>query len=876
VVRLFGKTKKGKIACAFYRGHQPYFYILTKNPDEVVNILNKKFSQLVTKVKETEKFLPLGFQKNRTKLLKIFLKDPSRVPSIREELRSKNFVQDIFEADILFKHRFMADLNVSGMKWYKIKGRGINTTTVKSSKTIEIESIKELEDTSNADLKYMGIDIEVVPGKEGLPDPKKDQIAIISFGFSPDFNGKNSLVLVSKPIRKVDRDLAVFKNEKEMLEEFVKIINSFDPDVITGYNINNFDLPFIIERLIQNRVSRNLGRCNQKPATSRKIGTMFRNSIPERVIADVYDIIKESARRGLLRLKRYGLGDVSKKLLNEDKVNIVHSDISKYWNGNKDQLKKLVSYARKDAILALRLLLEKSMLDKFIELTKVSGLLLQDVLNGGEATRVENLLLKEFNKKDYVIPCRPSSKEILKRKEERITKGLKGALVLKPEVDLHTNPVVYLDFKSMYPSIFIAYNICPTTLVLSEENLETKKTPYGTEFVSKSIKKGILPGIVEQLIKDRDRVKKEMSKAKTEEERKSLDAKQYALKIMANAFYGYNGYLRAKLYILGIANAITSCGRELIQKTRDIVETDKRFKVIYGDTDSVMVKTQVDDIEKAFELGKELEEKINKELKGVVKLKTEGIFKTLLILTKKRYAGLSVEKTNGKLEEKILMKGIETVRRDWCELTSKTLFTVLNILLKDQDPKKAYNYVKEVLAKLGENQIPIEDLVVSKSISKPLKKYKGIQPHVELLKKLVKRSPATAPGVGDRIGFVIVKGLRLMSDRAEDPEYVKKHGLKIDSKYYVESQVLPPLERVFEAMGISKSELIGIGRQLSLADIIGKKKEKPKKIVLNSIDGFICSRCDKTFRRVPLIGKCECGGEILFYSGDVKSREASL
>jgi DNA polymerase I len=208
------------------------------------------------------------------------------------------------------------------------------------------------------------------------------------------------------------------------------------------------------------------------------------------------------------------------------------------------------------------------------------------------------------------------------------------------------------------------------------------------------------------------------------------------------------------------------------------------------------------------------------------------------------------------LEEKILMKGIETVRRDWCELTSKTLFTVLNILLKDQDPKKAYNYVKEVLAKLGENQIPIEDLVVSKSISKPLKKYKGIQPHVELLKKLVKRSPATAPGVGDRIGFVIVKGLRLMSDRAEDPEYVKKHGLKIDSKYYVESQVLPPLERVFEAMGISKSELIGIGRQLSLADIIGKKKEKPKKIVLNFNMITDISRADSTtnFRLVQHCG----------------------
>ena len=135
-----------------------------------------------------------------------------------------------------------------------------------------------------------------------------------------------------------------------------------------------------------------------------------------------------------------------------------------------------------------------------------------------------------------------------------------------------------------------------------------------------------------------------------------------------------------------------------------------------------------------------------------------------------------------------------------------------------------------------------------------------------LFKKLKKRTPGGAPGVGDRIGYVIIKGSQLMSERAEDPDYVKEHGLKIDSRYYIESQILPPLERVFEALGINKTDLIGIGKQMLLADAIriGVKKTT-KDEILRVIDGYICNRCSKTFRRPPLIGKCSnCGGEILF------------
>jgi hypothetical protein len=214
---------------------------------------------------------------------------------------------------------------------------------------------------------------------------------------------------------------------------------------------------------------------------------------------------------------------------------------------------------------------------------------------------------------------------------------------------------------------------------------------------------------------------------------------------------------------------------------------------------------------------------------------------------------------------------------------STTLYRVLEIILKEQDPKKAFNYVREILKKLQNNEIPIENLVITKSVSKPLHTYKGIQPHTELVKKMRRRNPTDAPGVGDRVGFVIVQGLQLLSNRAEDPVYIKEKNLKIDSKYYIENQLIPPLERVFDSMGIDKSELLGMGKQMSLSSILGtsakpsstgkRGSKKPiNEVPLEEIEGVICQKCSRPYRRPPLTGKCsKCSGDFLFFNGTTRS-----
>lgn len=866
VVRLFGKTKDGKSICAFYKGHYPYFYIAPKKhfEESIEGIIKKKFTGLVVKLEQVHKYKPIGYQNEKSTLLKITLNDPSRVPEVRDTLQREKLVDGIYEADILFKYRFMSDKSLSGFKWIQVTGTQTRTKTVKSDITIDAEEVKEIDSLENSNLKYVSIDIETI-SEEGLPDSKKDIIGMISMSFHPTYNSDNSLVLVSKVFTKNNKNVRIFTNEKEMLKEFLKILENYDPDVFVGYNINNFDFPYLLSRLRENDLTLMLGRCNQKPSISRKVGSYYRNSITGRIIVDAYELIKESIRKGNLRLKRLGLGDVSRELLSDEKINISHGEIFGHWHGDNEQLTKLVEYARKDADLALRLVLERGFLDKFFELSKVSGLLLQDCLDGGEAQRVENLLLREFNKNGYVLSGKPSEGAY----EDQEIQELKGALVLEPKIGLHTDAIVYLDFKSMYPSIFIAYNICPTTLLKSKNTqVETITTPYGTSFVSKSVKEGILPTILKRLINERDKVRYEEKRSFDRNVKRLLEAKQTALKIMTNAFYGYTGYLRARLYVIDIANTITGCGRFLINKTKDIIESKSGYEVVYGDTDSIMVNVKTKDLETAYKTGETLESLINTELEGIVQMKIEKVFKSLLILSKKRYAGLSYEKSDGEWKEEMVMKGIETVRRDWCDATTKTLFEVLNILLKEQNPKKAFSYVKEFLMNLERNEIPVEDLIITKSISKSIGSYKGIQPHVELVKKLKKRN-GSSPGVGDRVSFVIVKGMQLLSERAEDPEYVKNKKIPIDSKYYVENQILPPLERVFEVIGIGKTELLGIGRQTLLKEMFVNNHNKTNGTVLepllNQFDGFSCIRCGKSYRRNPLLGRCaECQGDIVF------------
>ncbi|MBM3303549.1 MAG: hypothetical protein FJY76_00490 [Candidatus Aenigmarchaeota archaeon] len=867
VLRIFGKTAAGESACAFYDGFVPYFYL-----DDEKALKTLENEPLVKEVKEVERMLPSD-RDGKRRMWKVILSNPAKTPEVRDRLLTSGFLP--YEADILFRYRFMNDLGINGMGWVKVEGSETATNTVNAKLKVKASKMHVLKRDDDAPLRTLAFDIECVSDRsDAVPEARRDPVVMISLVFSEPFRGKSDVVLASKH----GAGLEGFDSEKKMLQAFIEIVNGFDPDIITGYNINSFDLPYIIERMQQNNVRAGFGRCTQKSVASRNVGIRHRSSIAGRVMLDCYEIVRKD-----FSLQRYGLDFVAERLLGRKKHDVKKSEIQKLWKSGPDGVRKLTEYCRNDSLLVMELLDRLKLADKYVALSKVSGTLLQDTLESGETARIENYLLREFNREGYVFPCKPGSAEVARR-EQRKEAELVGGWVFEPAKELHSDVAVF-DFKSMYPSIIITYNICPTTILKDRHADGELTTMNGARFMPPSLKKGIIPRILEHMTSERQAVKRRQKKETERERIRQLEAKQWALKIMANAFYGHMGYSRARVYDLDIANAITSTGRETIKNTAKRIESEFGLRVIYGDTDSVFVKMDTDDLEKIAESGGRIADKISEDLPGVMELEFEKVFRRFLPLTKKRYAAWRFDRNeDGTWKDKIETKGIETVRRDWCPLVSETVQAVLETLLKADDVRGALKYFKAVVGQLVAGQIELQKLVVTKTMTKSAGAYDGKQPHIQLVKKMQQRSPGEAPGIGDRISYVIVKGRDLLSNRTEDPEYVRERGLQTDPQYYIENQLLPPIERIFRGLNISKSELLGNGKQMGLFDIVRAARaeatpnqpEAAERIPFSEVNGLVCEKCGLFYDTLPLIGACKCGGGFLFSSPKGAAKSATL
>jgi DNA polymerase delta subunit 1 len=310
--------------------------------------------------------------------------------------------------------------------------------------------------------------------------------------------------------------------------------------------------------------------------------------------------------------------------------------------------------------------------------------------------------------------------------------GYEGASVLEPIKGFYDIPIATLDFASLYPSIMMAHNLCYSTLLKAgeEKNMRPEdyfKSPTGDCFVKEHIRKGILPIILEELISARKRAKEELKRADSTELKAVLDGRQLALKISANSVYGFTGAQIGQLPCLQISSSTTAVGREMIEKTREIIHN--RFNisngykhdsvVIYGDTDSVMIKFGVNELKEAMALGKEASEYVSEFFKKPIKIEFEKIYFPYLLMKKKKYAGVIWTKVDK--YDKIDTKGLEAVRRDNCELVRDLVETVLRKILIDRNVNDALEYCKGIISDLLQNKIDISLLVISKSLSKNAK-----------------------------------------------------------------------------------------------------------------------------------------------------------
>ncbi|XP_013786917.1 DNA polymerase delta catalytic subunit [Limulus polyphemus] len=738
-----------------------------------------------------------------------------------------------YESNIDFEIRFMVDTGIVGCSWielppkkYQVRSKD-NAPSPISRCQIEVDVAwdsfisypPEGEWAKVAPFRILSFDIECAGRKGIFPEPEKDpviQIAnmVIRQGEKDPFI-RNVFTLNScAPI--VGSQVLSYMKENQMLEKWADFVREVDPDIITGYNIQNFDITYLINRAktlnvkpfpFLGRVINRASVIKNSMIQSKQMGRRENKFINTegRIQFDLLLVLLRD-----YKLRSYTLNAVSFHFLQEQKEDVQHSIITDLQNGNEQTRRRLAVYCLKDAMLPLRLLDKLMCIINYMEMARVTGVPLSYLLSRGQQIKVVSQLLRKAKEHDLVIPVHnPEQGD-----------DFTGATVIEPVKGYYKDPIATLDFSSLYPSIMIAHNLCYTTLLPNQTRNQMNpdefiKTPSDNYFVKKSVRKGILPEILENLLSARKRAKEDLKKETDPLRKKVLDGRQLALKISANSVYGFTGAQVGKLPCLEISQSVTAFGRMMIEKTKTLVEEKyniangyaQNAKVIYGDTDSVMVNfgipfppsgDHVEALKQVMELGKVAAEYVSGHFTSPIKLEFEKVYFPYLLINKKRYAGLYY--TKPETHDKMDCKGIETVRRDNCPLVANLINMCLQKILIERDPSGAVEYAKQIISDLLCSRVDISQLVITKELTKTDDEYSAKQAHVELAHRMKKRDPGSAPNLGDRVPYVIIAASKGTAAylKSEDPIFVLENNIPIDTQYYLENQISKPLLRIFE------------------------------------------------------------------------------
>ncbi|MEK6927561.1 MAG: DNA polymerase II [Nanoarchaeota archaeon] len=736
IVQLFGRLENGQ-SFASVHNLQPYFFIKETDFKKAEKYLSK-FTHSKTTLKT--------FQGN------IVIKISSDLHTELNKLSSALHKLDIetYESDIKPNTRFLMDKDILGS--LEIEG------DFQSSERVDrIYSNPEIKPSNfTPELKILSLDIE------------SNAQGIFCIGLHSKNYQKNFLVSTQK----IENAISC-KSESDCLEEFKKELIKFDPDIITGWNLIDFDLAELQKLFKKHKISFDLGRTLDN-SRLRIEGNFFKSSsadISGRQVLDALSLIRDPFIKEAPSIKKaefesYSLEDVSQAILGSGKLikgKSRHQEIEKLYLENQ---KKLVEYNLMDCKLVYDILEKTKMIDLAIERSQLVGLELNRLT--ASIAAFDSLYIREARKIGLVSPATRYL-----QKDEKIM----GGYVKLPEAGIYRN-VAVLDFKSLYPSIITSFNIDPASFVPnpSKEDKSLIETPNHAHFKNQQ---GVLPQIITKLHAAREKAKKE-----------KRELSSYAIKIIMNSFYGVLASENCRYFNFDMASSITNFAQMIIKMTADQIEK-KGYQVIYSDTDSVFVITNLPK-EKAIHLGKEIQNTINSYYKDYLKenyhresfleLEFKKLYLSLAFpqiraqgkegnkekAAKKRYAGLVEE--NGKEELEIV--GLEAIRGDWTDAAQDFQRELLMKVFHEEQVEK---FIKEYIAKIREGKLDAK-LVYRKSIRKDLTEYtKTTPPHVKAARQLDHLDSSTISYYQTTAG----------------PEPIQKLKHPIDYDHYIEKQISP-------------------------------------------------------------------------------------
>ncbi|WED27964.1 DNA polymerase II [Vibrio sp. DW001] len=678
-------------------------------------------------------------------------------------LLTSNDIETI-ESDVRLADRYLMERFIQG---------GIEFTGHRTEKNgyTQITQAKCRKGTYHPKLSYVSLDIEC--SENGI---------LYSVGLASPLD--NRVIMIGSP-EPCETPVQWVQNEKMLLIALIDWFKQYDPDLILGWMVVDFDFRLLVKRAEWNGLKLTIGRGNQnayfRQSNQTQQGFI---SIPGRVVLDGIDTLKTAT----YSFRSWSLESVSQELLSEGKaIHNVHDRMAEINNMFRHNKPALAKYNLQDCVLVNRIFQHTHLIEFAIERSRLTGIELDRM--GGSVAAFTNLYLPQLHRAGYVAPSLQTEN----------WQASPGGYVMDSLPGLYDS-VLVLDFKSLYPSIIRSFLIDPLGLVEGLKLTVGNKQDQAVEgFVGGQFHrtKHFLPKMIEDLWSARDNAKKKNEKAFSQ-----------AIKIIMNSFYGVLGSSGCRFFDVRLASSITMRGHEIMKRTRQLIE-QKGYIVIYGDTDSTFVSlTRALPTSEADKIGNELIDHINDwwtshiqqqyGLSSCLELEYETHYRKFLMPTirgsetgsKKRYAGLIGE---GKAEH-IVFKGLESARTDWTVLSQQFQQELYEMIFHDIDPT---DYIRRYVEATLNGEYD-DKLTYQKRLRRKLSEYqKNVPPQV--------KAARMADDINAKLGRPLQYQNRgrieyIITLNGPEPEEYRQSA--IDYQHYIDKQLLPVADAILPFIGL--------------------------------------------------------------------------
>lgn len=667
-----------------------------------------------------------------------------------------------------------------------------------------------------------------------------------------ELGGTVSTVLAVDPPQTLRASFNVvsFQSEAQLFDGLAGHIRNVDPDVLVGFETQASSIGYILERaqtishpfpqLASRWLSKATGVFNEgnkvgTTSNAEAAATYFHRKgadvkITGRHIISLWRIVRTE-----VKLSAYTREIVATELFNMTFPKHSNHVLERWYTGSFAD--RAVQHILKLAILNVAIIDKLNVLSRTGELARVYGVDFMSVLTRGSQFRVESMMRRVATERGFMLLSAPREEVFQQPAVEALP------LVMEPESGLYVDPVIVLDFQSLYPSVIIAHNLCYSTMLGNVNRIQrweeprrvgvlplyTPPSPYafgglenvskkvfiasnGEMFVEASVRRGILPQLLDEILETRVMVKSAMKKVSNDDATSNLlNARQFGLKMIANVTYGYtSASFSGRMPCAGLADAIVQCGRDALEEICRFVDEELQSKsgarVVYGDTDSLFVQVPGATRREAFKVGEQIVKHAEKIFPAPMALKLEKVYQPCVLQTKKRYVGYSYEHPSQSVPI-FDAKGIETVRRDTCPLVQKALEQTIRLLFETKDLSTVKRYLHRLCGRLYTERVPIADYIFRREVRLGTYKEGHLPPAAIVATKAIEEDPRATPRHGERVPFVVVydRPGAPLKDCVMSPEtYLdlsETTGIRLNTTYYITKQLIPSLDRVFNLVG---------------------------------------------------------------------------